>query len=84
MWILEDFNQVSHPVKRMFFISPESETTRGDHAHLDCWQTLVCIKGKILITVDDGIEKRAIILGHRNTVSARSYRQAPGHRVPAS
>tara|TARA_B110000459_G_C16599945_1_gene490553 strand:+ start:822 stop:1229 length:408 start_codon:yes stop_codon:yes gene_type:complete len=62
MWILEDFNQVSHPVKRMFFISPESETTRGDHAHLDCWQTLVCIKGKILITVDDGIEKRAINL----------------------
>ena len=62
MWILEDLKLVPHPVKRLFFISPESNATRGDHAHLDCWQTLVCIKGKILITVDDGINKQTIDL----------------------
>ena len=62
MWVLDDLRLICHPVKRLFFISPEGNSTRGDHAHLDCWQTLMCIKGKILITVDDGINKQIIDL----------------------
>ena len=68
MWVLDDLKLVPHPVKRLFFISPEGNSTRGDHAHLDCWQTLMCIKGKILITVDDGMNKK--------TVNLSSYGQA--------
>ena len=62
MWVLDDLKLIPHPVKRLFFISPEGNSTRGDHAHLDCWQTLMCIKGKILITVDDGINKQIVDL----------------------
>jgi len=62
MWVLDDLKLVPHPVKRLFFISPEGNSTRGDHAHLDCWQTLMCIKGKILITADDGTNKKTFDL----------------------
>lgn len=62
MWVLDDLKLIPHPVKRLFFISPEGNSTRGDHAHLGCWQTLICIKGKILITVDDGMNKQTIDL----------------------
>ena len=62
MWVLDDLKLVPHPVKRLFFISPEGNSTRGDHAHFKCWQTLICIKGKILITVDDGNNKQIINL----------------------
>ncbi len=41
--------------KRMFFVSnvPKGEV-RGNHAHIEDKQLLICIQGKILVSLDDG------------------------------
>ena len=67
MFIIEDLSSLEHEVKRIFIVSPDCESTRGDHAHLDCWQTLVCIRGSINVIVDDGIQKKKFILSEYGT-----------------
>ncbi len=58
MFIVDDLSALEHNVKRIFLVSPDEPSTRGDHAHLDCWQTLVCIRGSIEVTVDDGSNQK--------------------------
>ena len=45
--------------KRFFFIYdvPGSEV-RGEHAHLECHQLLVCVRGSVNIMVDDGLHRQ--------------------------
>tara|TARA_B100000787_G_scaffold50428_1_gene36310 strand:- start:545 stop:952 length:408 start_codon:yes stop_codon:yes gene_type:complete len=62
MFIIDDLSTLEHDVKRIFLVSPDEETIRGDHAHLDCWQTLVCIRGNLDILVDDGDSKKNFLL----------------------
>ena len=62
MWVVNDIDSIEHPVKRIFFVSPDIEMTRGDHAHFDCWQTLVCVKGQVKILADDGSKKKSFFL----------------------
>lgn len=48
--------------KRYFLVfNVPSENTRGEHAHHDCHQFLICIKGSCAVVVDDG-QKRAEVL----------------------
>jgi len=61
-WIINDLEILDHPVKRIFFNKSHQEEIRGDHAHLDCWQTLVCLEGQIKITLDNGKSKEDYIL----------------------
>ncbi len=71
MFIIDDLSALDHVVKRIFVVSPDAPTIRGDHAHLDCWQTLICIRGSIDVMVDDGSNKKTFILknyGHAITV----------------
>ena len=35
---------------------------RGQHAHKDCEQFLVCLNGEVEVTCDDGIEKKLFLL----------------------
>jgi len=62
MFIVDDLSELEHEVKRIFLVSPDTQSTRGDHAHFDCWQTLVCIRGNIDVIVDDGSEKKHFTL----------------------
>lgn len=50
--------QIPFEVKRFFVISnvPEGEP-RGIHAHKECHQLLVCLKGSLKAMVDNGDEK---------------------------
>jgi len=49
--------------QRMFFVSdvPKGET-RGNHAHLKDKQLLICVSGKILVSLDDGKETKKEIM----------------------
>lgn len=39
---------------RVFFISKvPSESTRGEHAHRECHQALLCVNGAMTVTVED-------------------------------
>jgi len=50
-----------HPKRFFLVFNIPSEKTRGEHAHYQCHQYLVCVKGSCAIVVDDG-QKRAEIL----------------------
>ncbi len=51
-----------HP-KRYFIVSgvPSGEI-RGEHAHRQCHQFLICAYGQCSVTVDDGTTRREIVL----------------------
>ena len=46
---------VPFPVARMFYVREVPPgTMRGQHAHYRCSQYMICISGRLRITVDDG------------------------------
>jgi UDP-2-acetamido-3-amino-2,3-dideoxy-glucuronate N-acetyltransferase len=50
--------------KRYFVVhNVPTEETRGQHAHRKCEQFLVCIRGRCAVVVDDGDNRREILLG---------------------
>jgi dTDP-4-dehydrorhamnose 3,5-epimerase-like enzyme len=48
-------------VERVFSISSKN-TIRGNHAHKDCTQFIVCLSGLLDVLVDDGLTKQKYIL----------------------
>lgn len=62
MWSIHDLSLFHHQIKRIFFIHSSKKTSRGNHAHKLCWQTLINIKGSIIVEVDNGSDKTSINL----------------------
>ena len=55
--------QVPFPPRRYFVISRvPDENIRGEHAHRALHQFLVCLAGSVVAEVDDGRNRRAILL----------------------
>lgn len=54
---------IPFPVKRYFLISdvPTAET-RGEHAHRECHQFLIAIKGKVHVVADNGTHREEFVL----------------------
>lgn len=49
--------------KRYFLVfNVPSEKTRGEHAHRECHQFLVCVKGSCAVVVDDGLSRCEVAL----------------------
>jgi acetyltransferase-like isoleucine patch superfamily enzyme/dTDP-4-dehydrorhamnose 3,5-epimerase-like enzyme len=58
-----DFSKLPFAPKRCFFVYdvPNSEI-RGEHAHKECHQLLMCVKGSVDLYVDDGRLRKHIVL----------------------
>jgi len=54
LYVAEEFNQIPFNIKRVFFVAANSGDLRGKHAHLTCYQYLICSSGKISIECTDG------------------------------
>ena len=55
--------QVPFNPKRYFIVhNVPNEKTRGQHAHRKCEQFLVCIRGRCSVVVDDGTNRRELLL----------------------
>lgn len=53
--------------KRYFLVfNVPSEKTRGEHAHYECHQFLICVKGSCSVVVDDGVQRREVLLDKPN------------------
>jgi acetyltransferase-like isoleucine patch superfamily enzyme/dTDP-4-dehydrorhamnose 3,5-epimerase-like enzyme len=53
--------------KRYFLVyGVPSQEVRGEHAHKKCHQFLICVKGSCQILVDDGSNRREVILDRPN------------------
>ena len=60
---LEEYNDIPFHVKRVYYIFDTSVgVTRGFHAHKSLQQILICIHGSCKIRLDNGKEKKVIIL----------------------
>jgi len=58
-----DFSDLPFVPQRAFYVSsvPPGEV-RGEHAHHECEQMLVCVRGKIIVTLDTGQERTEHVL----------------------
>ena len=73
MWVINNLDDLDHPVKRIFFNKSKKKQKRGDHAHLICWQTLVCLEGQVQAYFDDGKEKHTFNLKSGEAVTMPPY-----------
>ncbi len=52
--VYESGKDVPFDIRRVFTVSAKGGDLRGDHAHRQCSQLLVCVSGKIRVSCDDG------------------------------
>jgi dTDP-4-dehydrorhamnose 3,5-epimerase-like enzyme len=53
--------------KRYFMVfDVPSKDVRGEHAHRECHQFLVCVKGNCSVVVDDGQNRAEVLLDRPN------------------
>lgn len=61
--VVETGQQLRFEPKRLFFVyDVPSAELRGQHAHKECHQFLVCMRGSISVLVDDGSNRQEIKL----------------------
>jgi len=54
---------IPFPVRRYFIIlDVPSEKVRGQHAHKECHQFLICVKGRVSVVADDGVARQEFLL----------------------
>jgi UDP-2-acetamido-3-amino-2,3-dideoxy-glucuronate N-acetyltransferase len=54
---------VPFPVKRYFMVfDVPSMETRGEHAHRECHQFLICVRGSCAVVADDGVHRQEFLL----------------------
>lgn len=60
-------NQLNFNVERLFFVyDVPSAKIRGEHAHKECHQFLICVQGSVHVIVDDGTKQQEIVLNRPN------------------
>lgn len=58
---------IPFPVKRYFLVfDVPSEETRGEHAHKECHQFLICVHGSCNVVADDGVNRQEFVLDRPN------------------
>lgn len=60
---LEEFNDIPFRIKRVYYMyDTVADVVRGHHAHKKLEQILVCIHGSCKIKLDNGREKKVVVL----------------------
>lgn len=60
--VYQSGKEVPFAIQRVFTVTAKNGDTRGDHAHKQCSQLLVCVSGRIRVTCDNGLEKTQFLL----------------------
>lgn len=64
--VFQESEDVPFAVKRVFTVSTKKDSIRGNHAHKECHQFLICLKGKLKIDFDDGKDKGTEFIEENN------------------
>lgn len=60
---LEEFSDIPFRIKRVYYMyDTGSDVVRGNHAHKKLEQILVCVHGSCKIRLDNGKEKKVVVL----------------------
>ena len=57
-----NLKEIPFNVKRIFSVEGSKNIIRGEHAHSECEQFLICSQGKIMLHLDDGNKKKSYLL----------------------
>lgn len=58
-----EFKNLNFIPKRIFTVSDvPANAIRGEHAHYETTQLLICVKGRILVGLDDGVNRTETII----------------------
>lgn len=60
--VLEQGKQMPFAALRVFTVRAAAGAVRGQHAHKQCNQLLVCVHGEIAVECDDGVAKSHYVL----------------------
>lgn len=60
--VYEGAKEVPFSIDRMFMVNSMKGSVRGFHAHKECSQLLIVLKGQCVVTCDDGLNKKEIML----------------------
>ncbi|MGY2275260.1 MULTISPECIES: sugar 3,4-ketoisomerase [Pseudomonas] len=61
--VLEAMKNVPFDIKRVYYLTgTKPEVPRGFHAHKELEQVAVCVSGKCLMIMDDGVKKEEVWL----------------------
>ncbi len=64
--VIEHGKHVAFPIKRVFYVQAADGSTRGQHAHYQCTQVMICLSGSCRIIWTDGVEQREQVMSHPN------------------
>ena len=60
---VEEKKDIPFEIKRVYYIVDTAQgVVRGHHAHKSLEQVLVCVHGSVKITLDDGTERKTVVL----------------------
>lgn len=60
--VVEFKKNIPFMILRAFIVTANKGQLRGQHAHKECQQFLVCTSGQIAVTCDDGMHTRRFVL----------------------
>lgn len=60
--VFQENESIPFNSKRSFTVITTKNSFRGDHAHKNCHQFLICLKGEIKVNVDDGTNQQVFII----------------------
>ena len=65
--VVEDNNEIPFKIRRVYYLYdiPGGEA-RGGHSHRGCYTLLVAVSGSFTVVLDDGIERREVLLNRSN------------------
>ena len=61
-----NFEEIKFDPKRIFYVTTDEKVRRGNHAHRDCSQIFLCIKGTIEIGLYDGSSRDKRVLNEKS------------------
>ena len=66
---LEEFKDIPFKIKRVYYLYETKENvTRGYHAHKSLQQILICVHGSYKLRLDNGREKKIVLLDNPTEV----------------
>lgn len=65
--VAEFHKHIPFAVQRLFYVfNVPSEDVRGEHAHKQCHQALMCLSGSVRVLLDDGERRQEVVLDTSN------------------
>ena len=60
--VIETYKECPFNITRIFSVRAPINTTRGEHAHKECKQFLICLNGAVEVICDDGKNSKSFLL----------------------